>query len=98
MYDIIAKRSTVYAYIYPFIELALGLSYLFGIYPLYTNIVTLIISIIGSIGVAQILLKRQKIMCACIGAVFKVPMTWVTFFEDVFMAFMAAAMIYMIRG
>ncbi len=94
MYDIIAKKSIIYAYIYPFIEFALGFMYLFGFIPLATAIITIVIMGISAIGVLQKLNNREVLMCACLGMVFQVPMTWVTFFEDVLMIVMAFLMIY----
>ena len=92
-YDIIAKRSRIYAYVYPLLELGLGAFYLLRLFPLPTNIITVVLMVIGSIGVARELAKGNQIMCACLGVVFKIPMTWVTFIEDVVMAIMATAMI-----
>ncbi len=89
MYDIIAKRSFIYAYAYPFIEIALGIAYLFRLFPTATNLITLAIMIISSIGVAQELAQKRSAMCACLGTVFKVPMTYVTLAEDLLMAAMA---------
>ena len=93
-YDLIAAKSRAYGLLYPFLELGLGAAYFFRFSPLETNIVTLILMTVGSIGVADKLIKKQKIVCACLGAVFKVPMTWVTFTEDILMAVMAAIMIF----
>ena len=96
MYDIVAKRSKFYAYLYPLIELALGIAYLFAFQLLITNIVTLLLMIIGIIGIAQVLMRKQKIICACMGAVFKVPMTTVTLIEDLLMGVMALMMIILL--
>jgi hypothetical protein len=95
-YDIIAKHSRPYAYAYPFIELALGLGYLFDFQVLLVSVVTLVLMIIGVIGVAREIRKKRQIQCACLGVVFKLPMTWVTLTEDLIMAGMAVAMIGMI--
>lgn len=92
-YDIIAKRSMVYAYLYPFIEIGLGVAYLLRLYPTLTNGVTLVLMLVGSIGVALELAKGRTIVCACLGTVFKFPMTYVTLFEDLLMAGMALAML-----
>lgn len=95
-YDIIAKQSKFYAYLYPFIELSLAALYLSGTALLYTNFATLILMVIGSIGVINVVwIKREQIRCACLGAVVKLPMTTVTVIEDLGMAAMAAAMIYL---
>ena len=93
-YDIIAKRSRFYAYLYPLIELVLAAGYLFSFQLLAVAWTTLILMLIGSAGVAAELKKKNQIPCACLGVVFKIPMTWVTFIEDILMAIMAAVMIY----
>jgi hypothetical protein len=92
-YDLIAKSSVIYAYAYPFIELALGLCYLFRFQLTLINWITLILMIIGSAGVAIELAKGREIECACLGTVFKIPMTYVTLAEDLIMGLMALFMI-----
>lgn len=94
MYDIVAKRSVVYAYMYPFIEVGLGIAYL-GRYQLtVVNVVTAILMVVSSIGVAQEIAKKRDIACACLGVVFKLPMTYVTLAEDVLMGVMALIMLF----
>jgi hypothetical protein len=88
-YDIIAKNFFAYGYIYPFIELGLGIAYLMRWNPLITNSITAGIMLVSSIGVVQQLLKKNVLTCACLGAVFKIPMTYVTLLEDLLMAVMA---------
>lgn len=92
-YDIIAAKSRRYALMYPFIEIGLGLAYLFSFHLPIINWVTLVLMLVNSIGVIISLRKKNKIMCACMGTVFRVPMSWVTLAEDLLMAAMAAVMI-----
>ncbi|HLC07355.1 MAG TPA: MauE/DoxX family redox-associated membrane protein [Candidatus Babeliales bacterium] len=92
-YDIIAKRSAAYAYMYPFIELILGLLYLMRFQLLITNWATLLLMAISSIGVAYELSQKKEIMCACLGVIFKIPMTYVTLAEDLIMGIMAFIML-----
>ena len=92
-YDIVAKRSNIYAHAYPFIELGLGILYFTNLVPFISNIVTIIVMGIGAIGVYRKLLKKEEIPCACLGTVFKVPMTWVTLIEDMLMVVMAIIML-----
>ena len=47
MYDLIAKRNSTWGYLYPFIELALGLAYLAFLWPTATYIATIIVHIRG---------------------------------------------------
>jgi hypothetical protein len=89
MYDVLAKRSKVYAYLYPFLELSFGVAYLFVWQVEIVSAVVAPIMFIGAYGVFLKLRKREEIPCACLGTVFKVPMTWVTLGEDLLMASMA---------
>lgn len=90
-YDIIAKKSLTYAYLYPFIEIALALGYFFKV-P-YTDWVTVILMTIGSIGVFKELIRGSKIKCARLGTYIKLPLTTVSLVEDVAMGIMALLMI-----
>jgi len=96
MYDVVAMRSKAYALTYPFIELILGTFYIINFVPLFTNWATLVLMLVSAFGVYLKLRKKEKIMCACLGTVFKVPMTWVTLFEDLLMAIMAVIMIMLL--
>ncbi|RYZ51881.1 MAG: heavy-metal-associated domain-containing protein [Sphingobacteriales bacterium] len=92
-YDIIAKRWRPWGYVYAFIELALGLAFLTGFDPLITNGVTFVVMTISIIGVLQSVLNKRKIRCACLGAVFNLPMSTVTIIEDALMIGMSAFML-----
>lgn len=93
-YDLVAMRSRVYALAYPFIEVALGLFYLFSLGGVYRDVFTFLVMTIGTIGVWKALQKKGEIPCACLGTVFSVPMTKVTLFENLFMALMALYMVF----
>ncbi|PZF71397.1 heavy-metal-associated domain-containing protein [Taibaiella soli] len=92
-YDLLAKKWRGYGFIYPFIELALGIAYLTGFDPFITNIATIVVMGFSSIGVIQSLVNKRKIQCACLGAVFNLPMSTVTVVEDLLMVAMAAIML-----
>lgn len=94
-YDIIAKRSSLYAYTYPFIELFIGVAYLLRLWPVPINLATFLLMTVSSIGVALELAKGKTIVCACLGTVFKIPMTYVTLLEDVVMGLMALLMLFL---
>jgi copper chaperone CopZ len=94
MYDILAKRVKVYGLVYPFIELILGAAYLTGFEPTITYIATICIMGFSSIGVIQSVLDKKKIRCACLGAVFNLPMSMVTIIENLIMVLMALIMLW----
>jgi hypothetical protein len=54
----------------------------------------LILSLVGAVGVIQSVARRQTIQCACLGTVFKLPMSTVTVIENLGMAAMAAWMLF----
>lgn len=93
MYDLLAAKIPAYGYVYPFIELGLGISYLIGFNHFITNWVTVVVLGFSSIGVIQSVLNKKKIQCACLGAVFNLPMSTVTIIEDLLMVGMAGTML-----
>ncbi len=93
MYDVVAQRFKPYAYIYPFIELALGLLYVSGFAPFTVNSITAVVMALSLVGVVQSNLNNRKIKCACLGTVFQLPMSTVTIVEDGTMLLMAGYML-----
>jgi copper chaperone CopZ len=93
MYDIVAARWPGWGYVYPFVELGLGVLYLINVFPFWTNVATIIVLGVSSIGVIQSNLNKRKIKCACLGDVFNLPMSTVTIVEDVSMVVMAGIML-----
>lgn len=97
MYDIIAKRMGGYGYVYPFIELSLGIAFLINFNPFITNATTLIVMTIGLTGVLQSVLNKEKIQCACLGNMFNLPMSNITIIEDALMIAMSSGMLLYLR-
>lgn len=92
-YDIIGKKWFGWGYLYAFIELGLGVAFLTGFNPVMTNAVTLVVMSISIVGVLQSVLNKRKIQCACLGAVFNLPMSTITIIEDAAMIAMSGAML-----
>ena len=95
MYDVVAKKSKTYASVYPIIELSLGISFLFKFQLMIAAIITFLIMTIGTVGVAQNLLQKNPIRCACLGTKIKIPLTKFTLFEDILMAVMALMILFL---
>jgi hypothetical protein len=93
MYDLIAKKSRIYALSYPFIEFGLGLAYLSFVFPIAIYVITIILMTIGSIGVFITLQKGLDLYCSCMGNILKVPLSTVTLTEDIGMGLMALFML-----
>ena len=93
MYDIVAKKIPAWGYVYALLELALGIAFVVNFNPIITNWVTLIVMSVSIIGVLQSVLNKRKIQCACLGAVFNLPMSTLTIIEDLLMIAMSVAML-----
>jgi len=93
MYDIVAKKWYAWGFIYAFAELALGIAFLVNFNPVLTNALTFFIMLISIIGVIQSISNKRKIQCACLGAVFNLPMSMVTVIEDALMIVMSGIML-----
>jgi copper chaperone CopZ len=89
MYDVVAKRWPAYGFMYPFVELGLGLAYALNYQPAFTNGFTFVLMSVSLAGVVQAVFTKRKIACACLGAVFDLPMSTVTIIEDLLMVLMA---------
>ena len=88
-YDDIAQMLWWYAPLYPLFEVSLGLLYWFRLFPVFTNIITILLASLTTYSVIKELRKHNPFPCACLGAVFVLPMTWVTLVENIFMIAMA---------
>ncbi|MFA7308825.1 MAG: MauE/DoxX family redox-associated membrane protein [Patescibacteria group bacterium] len=92
-YDVVAKKVSGYGFFYPFIELWLGVNYLFHLMPRVTDWVTFLVMGISSVGVLLALQSKKPFRCACLGTKINVPMTTVTLLEDLLMTVMAGIML-----
>lgn len=91
-YDLLAKKVFNYGYVYPFLELLLGLLYLTQtVTPLVLGF-TFVLMTFSGLGVALKLARHEQFQCACLGTFLKVPLTKVTLIEDFGMAGMALVM------
>lgn len=99
MYDVIARSVPFWGYLYALIELWLGIAYLVDFNPLATNLMAFVVMSVSIVGVLQSVLNKKRIQCACLGAVFNLPMSTVTIIEDGLMILMSGLMIWLeVRG
>jgi len=94
MYDPLAKQAPIYGYIYPFIEVLLGMMFLIRFEVNIALILTVIVLGITTIGVTQTLINKRSIKCACLGTTLNLPMTEATFIENALMMIMAFSLIF----
>lgn len=91
-YDLLAAKAPWYGYVFPFIEMGLGVAYLLYSDHSVTHLVTAIVMFVSLLGVVRSVVRKSEIQCACLGTVFNLPMSYVTIIEDGIMLIMALIM------
>jgi hypothetical protein len=94
MYDLLARKVRSYGYVYPFLELGLGLAYLAFFMPVLTYSLTIVLFAFGTLGVIFALRRGLDIDCPCMGNILSVPLSTVTLTEDLAMVVMAGVMLF----
>jgi len=89
MYDPLAEKTLFYGWVYPFIEIALGLMFLVRFELNIALYVTIVILGITTFGVTKTLMNKKNIQCACLGTALKLPMTEATLIENALMLSMS---------
>jgi len=84
-YDPLAQRWLSYGYVYPFIELLLGLLFIAGKFLLIANAATVIVLTLTTYGVYKRLQSKSAFQCACLGTSFNLPLSNVTIGENLVM-------------
>lgn len=96
-YDFITQHVRAYGYLYPFIELSLGVAYLTHFNIPITALITLIVMLVAGAGVLTSMLKGQKVKCACLGTTLNVELGAISVLENFGMGAMAAyELLYMV--
>ncbi len=94
-YDVITKKWSGFGYLYPFIEIGLGIMYLAGFMFFLQNFVAFILAGLGIYSAYISIKNKQEIQCVCLGTVFNFPMTNITLLENGIMFAMASFMLLM---
>jgi hypothetical protein len=97
-YDPLAKRSVVYAQVYPFLEITLGILFILQLLILPATLITLFIYSASLYGALQSMMKKETLHCVCLGTYFKLPLSTVTVIEASFMTLMCIWMLVMFKS
>lgn len=95
-YDIITERFHAYGYIFPFVEIAIGIGYFLSLS--YANYLTIGIALIGIVSVVRQMIKRSHLQCVCLGTQVNMPLGGVSLGENIAMGAMAIGMMVSMVG
>ncbi len=89
LYDLVAKRFKPYTYIYPLLQIFLGMLYIAGLMSVLRDIVTLAMAVSGGLGILKIVSTRGPIKLSYLGNTIKLRFSTVTLLENTIMAVLA---------
>jgi hypothetical protein len=82
-YNLLTRRIAFYGYIYSFIELALGLSFLTNSYTYLSAPISIFVGLEGAISIFKaVYIDKVDLKCACVGGGSKVPLGIISFLEN----------------
>ena len=96
-YDLISKKFISYAYLYPLLELYLGLSLIEENFHIYQSVLLFIVGLSGFVSVIYSkYVKKENHNCACVGGNKDVPLGIVSLVENLIMLLMGLYITYVI--
>jgi hypothetical protein len=87
-YDLISKILPIYSYIYPFLEIFLGLNLILKKNLIMTKIITKNIMLISIVSILISLYNGENLRCGCIGTFFNVPLSYISISENLLMLYL----------
>ncbi len=95
-YDLVAHKSKIYAYLYPFLELFFGIALLISFNMRYVIPLIVVVTFCSLIGVLNAVFNKSQLKCACMGSQVNLPLTTVSLVENLLMFSMALALLIQI--
>lgn len=92
-YDILTKIAPWWGFVYPFIEVAIGVMLLANVAVEPVLVGLLALMSFNTAGVVNELGQKNKIRCACLGKFVNLPITTITLTEDLLMVVMSGVML-----
>lgn len=94
LYDLIAKRFSPYKYIYPLLQVLLGMFFVMGAFPFTRNLVTIVVGLSGLIGMIKVVSNKGAIRLSYLGTILRLRFSTVILIENVLMVFLATIMLF----
>jgi hypothetical protein len=93
-YDLIAQNFKPYAYIFPFFEVIFGILFILQKEILFLEYFCIALFLTNIAIIANALEKKKNFRCACMGGVFKLPLSYVSLLESLTMVLGSVYLIY----
>jgi len=93
LYDLIAKRLRPYKYIYPLMQVFLGLLFLAGLMSVLRNLIVIVMGLSGLIGMIRIVSQRGPIRLSYLGTILRLRYSTVSIIENTLMVSLSFVML-----
>ncbi len=92
-YDVISQQWRGYAFMYPFLEIGVGIGLLVGSGLQVLYIFVLVLMSVSLASVTRSIYTGKQLRCGCLGSLFNIPLSYVTVAENLLMLGMASYLI-----
>lgn len=93
LYDLIGKRFSLYRYIYPLLQVLLGMLFMIGAFSVTREILTIVAALSGLIGMIRVVSHRGAIKLSYFGSIIKLRFSTVIMFENIIMIVLGIIML-----
>lgn len=85
LYDLIAKRIRPYKYIYPFLQIFIGMSFFIGSLDFFREAIVVLMSLASLIGITSVVSKRGAVRFSYLGTILRLRFSTVVIIENTVM-------------
>lgn len=82
LYDLLAKKFRFYKYLYPLVQVFLGLMFIIGIFQGFTSLLALVFGLSSLVGMIKVLSRRGPIRLSYLGNIIGLRFSTVSIFEN----------------
>jgi len=93
-YDFIVQKFNFYAYLIPIFEIVFGALFVLQKEYLFIEYLCIIFFTLNIVVIANALEKKRNFTCACMGGLFKIPLSYVSLLESLTMVLGTIYLIY----
>lgn len=93
-YDLVAQKFKPYAYMFPIFEIIFGILFILQKEILVIEYFCIMLFTLNIVIIANVLEKKQEFTCACMGGLFKLPLSYVSILESLTMVVGTIYLIY----
>lgn len=93
LYDLIAKRFPPYKYLYPLLQVFMGMLFVAGIFTVVRDLIVVMMGLSGLVGMVKIVSNRGPVRLSYVGTIIRLRFSTVTLLENTIIVFLGVIML-----